>query len=119
MVQEPEVVVRLLLQVQARAGLPQRFRALEGVDAVAEARLGAAVDVPDAVRVVDMIAFRREGGVDALRHGGEDFVIGTAGGEPEVGAVLRHGLRLAASGEKEPGEGPEKIFTHIFRVVSY
>ena len=112
MVQEPEVVVRLLLQVHARACLPHHFRTLQGIDAVAEARLGAGIDMPDAVGVIDVIAFRREGGVDARSDGGEDFVIGTAGRQPEVGAVLRHGHRLAASGEKEPGEGPEKVFTH-------
>ena len=112
MVQKAKVVERLLLQVHARAGLPEHFRALQGIDAVAEARLGAGIDMPDAVGVIDVEAFRREGGVDARRDGGKDFVIGTAGREPEVGAVLRHGHRLAASGEKEPGQGPEKVFTH-------
>ena len=99
MIQQAEIVERLLLQVHARTGLPQHFRALQGIDAVAQARLGARIDMPDAVDVIDVVAFRRQGGVDARRDRSKDVFVGTAGGEPEVGAVLCHGHRLAAGGE--------------------
>ena len=113
MVQEAKVVERLLLQVHARTGLPEHFRALQGIDAVAEARLGAGVDMPDTVGVIDVETFRRQGGVDARRDRSEDVFIGTAGGQPKVGAVLRHGHRLAAGGDEEPGQGQGEILTHI------
>jgi hypothetical protein len=61
-VQEAKVVEWLLLQVHARAGLPEHFRTLQGIDAVAQARLGTGIDMPDAVGVIDVEALRREAG---------------------------------------------------------
>ena len=100
MVEQSQVVVRLLLQVHAGACLAEHFRALQGVDAVAQAGLGTGGHVALPVGVVDVVSLNREGRVDGRLHRGEHLGVGTGGGEPELGAVLRHGGGAAAGGQQ-------------------
>ena len=102
MVEDTDVVEGFLPEVHARAVLPQYFRPLQGVQAVPEPGLGAAIDMADPVGVVDMESLGGEGGVDSGFHGGPDFSDRPAGGEPESAPVLFHRLyRSRTGGEKE------------------
>ena len=101
-VEDAEVVEGFLPQVHARTVLPQHFRPLQGVQAVPEAGLGAAIDMAGSAGVVDMESLGGEGGVDAGFHGSADFGDRPAGGEPESAPVLLRRLhRSRTGGEKE------------------
>ena len=113
-VQQAQVVGRGLLHIQAGAGLAEHFGALEGIDAVAQARFGAGGDAALAVLVENMIAFRREGGIDLRPYGGKDFGVRARRREPEFAAVLRDGNGAAAAGEQDRSgeEDEEEGFPH-------
>ena len=113
MVQQPEVVERLLLHVHARARLSQRFRPLQGVHAVPQAGFGAGVDVTGATGVIDVETFGRQGRVDGGLNGGENLLVGFSGGEPEVRSVLfRRNDGGRAGGEKDSRQGSERNCAH-------
>ena len=102
MVEDADVVEGFLPEVHARAVLPQHLRPLQGIQAVPEPGLGAAIDMADSAGVIDMESLGGEGGVDAGFHGSLDVGDRTAGGEPEFRSVLVHRLhRRRTGGEKE------------------
>ena len=112
-VQQPEVVERLLLHVHAGARLSQRFRPLQGVHAESQAGFGAGVDVTGAAGVIDVEPFGRQSRVDGGLNGGEDLLVGFSGGEPEVRSVLFHGLNgRRAGGEKDSRQDSERNCAH-------
>ena len=101
-VEDADVVEGFLPKVHARTVLPRHLRPLQGVQAVPEPGLGAAIDMADSVGVVDMESLGGKGRVDAGFHGGPDFSDRPAGGEPESAPVLFHRLhRSRTGGEKE------------------
>ena len=118
MVEDAVIVVGLLPEVHPGAGLAEDLGALQGVDAVADAGLGAAGHDALAGFVIDVEFFLCQGVVHLGVHRCEDFLIWTRIGEPEVGPVLvRRFRRTAGCQYHQQAAGNDVVESHIVMVV--
>ena len=120
-VEQAQVVERGFLQVDAGPGLAKHFRALQGVNAVAQAGFGAGVHVACAVVVVDVELFGGELRGRVGLDGGENLGVGAGGSHPQGGAVLVDGTGRGAGAQQQGrgGKGEQGGFVHIILCFTF
>ena len=95
-VEDAVVVIRFLVDIHSGTGLAEDLGALQSVNAVADAGLGAAGHDALAGFVIDVELFLRQGVVHLGLHRCKYFAVRAGVGEPEICAVLIDGFGLAA-----------------------